>query len=100
MQPPNPLGMKIFLVVMFIAASCQGGEPAKDFTVPGFIKPASNEHPRLFFRAAGREGEGVGSGADRNQEQADDMAHGEEIRPVARTVAWSSTKRCTAQIDG
>ncbi|GDY13138.1 hypothetical protein LBMAG53_20160 [Planctomycetota bacterium] len=46
--------MPRFIVVILLMAisCCPAGEPAKDFSVPGFVKPAANEHPRLFFRAA------------------------------------------------
>ncbi|GDY13132.1 hypothetical protein LBMAG53_20100 [Planctomycetota bacterium] len=40
----------VIMIAVLVAAVCQGGEPAKDSSVPGFVKPAPNEHPRLFFR--------------------------------------------------
>ena len=40
------------LLLVLAFALCPAGEPAPDFSVTGFVKPAANEHPRLFFRAA------------------------------------------------
>ncbi|GDY13135.1 hypothetical protein LBMAG53_20130 [Planctomycetota bacterium] len=40
------------MVLVLVFALCQAGEPAPDFSLTGFVNPAVNEHPRLFFRAA------------------------------------------------